>query len=121
MSVDGFEIASTPTAMHLYETGLPCRFYIPLTAVDQTVLRKSDTTTKCPYKGIADYYSVEINGQVHEDLFWYYRAPTLECAKVEGLVCPYNERVDITLDGKKLERPKTPFGPPKKMAAPSAV
>lgn len=121
VSVDGVKIASTPTAMHLYETGLPCRFYIPLTAIDPTVLRQSDTTTKCPYKGIAEYYSVEINGQLHEDLFWYYRAPTLECAKVEGLCCPYNERVDITLDGKQLERPKTPFGPPKKMTAPSAV
>lgn len=121
VSVDGTQIASTPTAMHLYETGLPCRFYLPLTAIDPSVLRKSDTTTKCPYKGIAEYYSVEIGGKVYEDLFWYYRAPTLECAKVEGLCCPYNERVDITLDGKKLERPKTHFGPPKKTQPPSGV
>ncbi|KAK3718933.1 hypothetical protein LTR37_004849 [Vermiconidia calcicola] len=119
--VEGQRIAHTTTSMHLYETGLPCRFYIPLTSVDPTVLRPSKTTTKCPYKGEAEYYSVEIKGELHEDIFWYYRVPTLESGKVEGLLCPYNERVDIELDGKKLERPKTPFGPPKKMKAPSAV
>lgn len=121
VSVAGHQIASTATAMHLYETGLPCRYYIPLTSIHQTVLRKSNTTTQCPYKGVAEYYSVDIGGKLHEDLFWYYRAPTLECAKIEGLCCPYNERVDIKLDGVELERPKTHFGKPKETGPPSAT
>ena len=40
---------------------------------------------------------------------------------VRGLLCPYNERVDIEMDGVKLERPKTHFGPPKENKKPSAV
>ena len=54
VKVDGQTIAHTSTAMHLYETGLPCRFYIPLTSIDPSVLRPSSTQTKCPYKGTAE-------------------------------------------------------------------
>ncbi|KAI1184961.1 hypothetical protein F5B17DRAFT_409979 [Nemania serpens] len=43
---------------HLYETGLPVRFYMPLTAVREGVLRESGTVTACPYKGLANYYDV---------------------------------------------------------------
>ena len=121
VSVDGQQVAHTTTAMHLYETGLPCRFYIPLTSIDASVLRPSKMTTNCPYKGQAEYYNVEINGKLHENLFWYYTRPTLESNKVEGLCCPYNERVDIELDGQKLERPETFFGKSKAGQKPSIV
>ena len=119
--VDGQRIAHTDTAMHLYETGLPCRFYIPLTSIDPSVLRPSKTRTQCPYKGEAEYYSVEVNGKLHEDLFWYYTRPTLESGKIEGLVCPYNERVDIELDGQKLEQPVTHFSKAKLNQKPSVL
>lgn len=96
--------------MHLYETGLPCRFYLPFTSVDASVLRPSATKTKCPYKGEAEYYDVVLdNGKTYEAVFWYYVNPTLESSKIEGLLCPYNERVDVELDGVLLERPQTPF------------
>ncbi len=51
----------------------------------------------------------------------YYTHPTLESGKVEGLICPYNERVDIELDGQKLERPDTHFGRAKVGQKPSIV
>jgi len=108
--VDGTVVADTHTSSHLYETMLPCRYYMPLTAVDPSVLRPSKTRTQCPYKGEAEYYSVEVNGKLHEDIVWFYDRPTLESALVVGLVCFYNEKVDIELDGKMLERPDTHFG-----------
>jgi uncharacterized protein (DUF427 family) len=109
ISIDGHTLAETSTSMHLFETGLPRRFYLPLTSLDQTILRKSNTKTQCPYKGKAEYYDVHVGGKTYENLFWYYTRPTLESGKVEGLVCPYNESVDIELDGDKLERPGTHF------------
>lgn len=122
VSVDGQQIAHTDTAMHLYETGLPCRFYIPFISItDPSILKPSSMKTKCPYKGEAEYYDVEINGKRHENLFWYYNHPTLESNKVEGLLCPYNERVDLELDGVKLERPDTHFGRKKVGEKPSIV
>ena len=121
VSVDGHQLAHTQSSMHLYETGLPVRYYIPLTSVDASVLKPSETRTKCPYKGEAQYWSVEVGGKLHEDLFWYYVNPTIESSRVQGLLCPYSERVDIDLDGFRLERPKTHFGPPKDNKKPSAV
>jgi uncharacterized protein (DUF427 family) len=105
----GKTIAKTSFAVHLLETGLPTRYYVPLSSVDQAVLRKSDLVTKCPYKGDAEYYDVVIDGQEMKNLVWYYRLPTHESAAIARLVCFYNEKVDIILDGEVLERPKTHF------------
>ncbi|KAK8065384.1 hypothetical protein PG997_012131 [Apiospora hydei] len=61
--VEGRLVASAPSSMHLYETGLPVRYYLPATALAATddglgLVRESGTTTQCPYKGEANYYSV---------------------------------------------------------------
>ncbi|KAK0307115.1 hypothetical protein LTR01_005761 [Friedmanniomyces endolithicus] len=122
--INGVLVAETSTSCHLYETGLPCRFYLPFSAVvDPGVLRESATRTRCPYKGEAEYWSVELGGEVYEDVIWYYRTPTMESAAVAGLVCFYNEKVDIELDGEMLERPDTHFGKskPSENKKPSAV
>ncbi|TDZ22101.1 hypothetical protein Cob_v004833 [Colletotrichum orbiculare MAFF 240422] len=105
--VAGKTVAKTDHAVHLLETGLPTRYYLPLSAVDQSVLRKSEFTSQCPYKGDAEYYHVVVDGQEHRDLVWYYRLPTHESAAIAELLCFYNEKVDIILDGELLERPKT--------------
>lgn len=82
---------------------------MPLASVDPSVLRKSNLTTKCPYKGEAEYYNVVIDGQETKNIVWYYKLPTQESAAIANLVCFYNEKVDILLDGKLQEKPKTPF------------
>jgi len=106
-------LAESPTSVHLYETMLPPRYYLPYTSIRTTYLRPSTTTSECPYKGVAQYHSVVVHGQEHEDLVWWYRAPTTDCIAVTGLRCFYNEKVDIwMLDGTtwmKLERPQTHF------------
>lgn len=113
VEIDGKKVAETSTSMHLYETSLPVRYYLPLTSVDPTVLQPSNTRTQCPYKGDAEYYSVVIDGNEHKDVVWYYNRPTAESAPVTGLVCFYNEKVDISIqeDGKwqPLGRPKSVF------------
>ena len=107
--VDGVTVAKSPNSVHLLETLLPTRYYLPPAALDQSVLRRSDTVTKCPYKGDAEYYNVVVNGTEHKDIVWYYRLPTHESAAIAGLACFYNEKVDIYLDGQRLERPITHF------------
>lgn len=78
-------VADSHTSMHLYETGLPCRFYLPLDRVDASVLRKTATKTMCPYKGEAEYYDVVLpDGSEYGDVIWYYNRPTLESGRVEG-------------------------------------
>jgi uncharacterized protein (DUF427 family) len=49
--------------------------YFPREAVRDDVLRESATQTRCPWKGLAHYYSVEVEGQVNRDAAWYYPEP----------------------------------------------
>ena len=107
--INGVTVASSDRPRLLFETGLPTRYYLPLTDVRLDLLRPSATTSLCPYKGEANYYTVEADGEVHEDAVWTYRSPVPESQKIIGLVAFYNERVDIIVDGVVQERPKTKF------------
>jgi uncharacterized protein (DUF427 family) len=49
--------------------------YFPKEAVKQAYLRASDTHTTCPWKGVASYYSIEVDGMVNRDAAWYYAQP----------------------------------------------
>lgn len=107
LTVNGEVIAETERPTVLFETGLPPRYYMPLEDVREDVLLKSETTTQCPYKGVASYWSVEAGGERVEDLVWYYPDPIPEAAKIKGLLCFFNERVDLEVDGEYQERPRT--------------
>ena len=105
----GEVVAESHKPTLLFETGLPVRFYLPPTDVRRDKLRPSATTSQCPYKGTAGYWSVEAGGETFPDLAWTYRAPLPESVKVAGLICFYNERVDLVVDGELQERPRTKF------------
>jgi uncharacterized protein (DUF427 family) len=103
VSVNGEVVAETQRPKILFETGLPPRYYIP----PEDVLVGSEKTTRCPYKGMASYWSVEAGGELMENLIWYYPDPIPEAAKIEGLLAFFNEKVDLEVDGELQERPRT--------------
>jgi uncharacterized protein (DUF427 family) len=107
--IDGVTVAESDRPHILFETGLPPRYYLPLPHVRLDLLRPSDTVSRCPYKGEATYWSMEINGTTYNDAVWTYRYPLPESQKIAGLVCFYNERVDLYVDGELQARPRTPF------------
>jgi uncharacterized protein (DUF427 family) len=49
--------------------------YFPPGAVKREHLRPSEKHTTCPWKGVASYYDVVVDGQVNEDAAWYYPEP----------------------------------------------
>lgn len=49
--------------------------YFPAGAVDMTLLRPSNTTTVCPWKGTAHYHSLEVDGVENSNAAWYYPDP----------------------------------------------
>ncbi|MFI6514062.1 DUF427 domain-containing protein [Spirillospora sp. NPDC050679] len=109
VEVDGVTVAESGGPRLLFETGLPTRYYLPKTHVRMDLLEPSDTVTRCPYKGTAEYWSIRAGGAVHKDLAWSYAAPLPESRGVEGLVAFYDEEVDVYVDGVLQERPRTKF------------
>ena len=80
------------------------------TEVDFAHLIPTGTVTACPYKGTTSgYWSVRAGGTIHPDLAWSYDFPTRQLLPIAGLIAFYNEKVDIILDGQRLERPQTHF------------
>jgi uncharacterized protein (DUF427 family) len=109
VEVDGVTIAESASPTLLFETGLPVRYYLPKTHVRMDLLVRTDSSSHCPYKGQAEWWSVRAGDGVHEDLAWSYRTPLPESQKIAGLVAFYNEKVDIYVDGVRKERPHTKF------------
>jgi uncharacterized protein (DUF427 family) len=107
--VDGVTVAESRRPTLLFETGLPTRYYLPVGDVRTDLLRPTESVTRCPYKGDAAWWSLEVDGKVHEDLVWMYRLPTPESQKIAGLLAFYDERVDLYVDGELQERPDSPF------------
>lgn len=54
--------------------------YFPMNSVNEDYLEKSSTSTRCPWKGEASYYSLNVNGEINKDAVWYYAQPS-ELAK----------------------------------------
>lgn len=107
VSLNGEPVAASDRPVMLFETGLPPRYYLPPEDVREEYLRPSDTTTECPYKGTASYYSVEAGGETAEDVVWYYPDPLPTTLPIKGHLCFFNERVDMEVDGEPLGRPQT--------------
>ncbi len=104
ISLDGTVLAESDRVMGLFESNLPARWYLPIEDV-VAALEPSDTVTLCPYKGTASYYSVGSE----TDLVWVYEEPLPDAVKIAGLVCFFNERVDLELDGELQPRPDSPW------------
>jgi uncharacterized protein (DUF427 family) len=107
VEIDGTVVAETERPLLLLETGLPARWYVPRADVRFDRLTPTDTTSTCPYKGNASYFTATVGDALYEDVAWSYVTPIPECPKIEQAVCFFNERVDLTVDGESQERPET--------------
>jgi uncharacterized protein (DUF427 family) len=103
--VGGDRVANSVRPLLLFETSLPVRYYLPPADVRTDLFTASDTVTRCPWKGVARYLS---HPDV-PDVAWSYPDPIPENPKIRDLICFYNERVDLVIDGVRQERPRTPF------------
>jgi len=71
-------IASTDSAKLLKEPGHEPVFYVPFKDIYFDFLKKTNSTSKCPIKGTASYWSVSAVGEAAEDFMWAYEAPNPE-------------------------------------------
>ena len=96
VTAGGTPVADTTAALALQEAKYPTVYYIPLADVRSDVLKPSDHTTYCPYKGDASYYSIATAEGELTDAVWYYPEPYSAVADIAGHVAFYADKVDIT-------------------------
>jgi len=108
IEADGTVLADSHRPLIVFETGLPVRYYLPREDV-RTTLHPTPTRTTCAYKGEATYWSAEVGDRVIEDLAWSYPAPLRDAADLVDLVCFFDEKTDLSVDGVTRDRPVTPW------------
>jgi uncharacterized protein (DUF427 family) len=91
-------LADTTASVELREAGYPPVHYLPPDALDPAVLRPAATTTYCPYKGEASYYTLAVDGDEAVDAVWTYRAPYPAVEQIAGRLAFYPDKVDITVE-----------------------
>ena len=95
--VNGEIVADTNEALQLQESTYPAVQYIPFKDVVQGVLTRTDTSTYCPFKGEAGYYSVTTGGGTVDDAIWFYEQPYPAVAAIAGHAAFYPDKAEITV------------------------
>ena len=60
--------------------------YFPADSIDKQYFKPSNTHTTCGWKGVASYYSIEVNGDTNVDAAWYYPEPKDAAENIGGYV-----------------------------------
>lgn len=93
----GETVAESRRALFLFETGMPTRYYLPADDVRLDLLTPTTTTSVCPYKGRASYWSAAVGGRRFDDVVWSYLDPLPDQPRIKGLLAFYDEKVDAVL------------------------
>ncbi|RBY82542.1 hypothetical protein DQ238_04480 [Geodermatophilus sp. TF02-6] len=91
----GTLVADSTRPRMLLESGLPVRWYLPREDVRTDLLEPSYSTTRCPYKGVAHYWSLRLDGRLEKDIVWTYPEPFHDAEAVRGLMSFVDDRVDL--------------------------
>ncbi|MCA1655430.1 MAG: DUF427 domain-containing protein [Pseudonocardiaceae bacterium] len=94
--VGGTVVADSTDSLLLQESTYPAVHYIPMADVDQSLLSKSDTSTYCPFKGDASYYSLTTSDGELTDVLWTYHEPYPAVAEIADHVAFYPNKVELT-------------------------
>lgn len=109
VEIAGIVIADSTRSIMLFETYLPTRYYFPRDDVRMELLQPSETTSECAYKGLAVYWSADVEGTVVPDAAWSYEHPHNYATAVADRLTFFSERVDLAVDGMRIARPRTPW------------
>lgn len=60
--------------------------YFPLASIDSKLLKPSETTSVCPWKGTANYYTLQVDGKTNPDAVWFYAEPKEAAKEIRGRV-----------------------------------
>jgi uncharacterized protein (DUF427 family) len=92
----GAVVADTSRAIDLKEGGAPVVKYVPREDVDMGLLTRTAHTTRCPFKGMASYFSITVDGQTSENAIWTYETPIAGMEGIAGCMAFYPNRVELS-------------------------
>ena len=93
VEVDGEVIAASIDVIRVVEDRNPVRYYFPRDAVSMRHLQATSTTTHCPFKGEANYYTLKVGSHRWPDAVWSYEDPYEEHRDLRGRLAFYEERI----------------------------
>jgi len=99
--VGGLVVADTTAALTLREADYGPVQYVPLADIEPSLLRRTQTSTYCPFKGTAAYYTIAVpGGDELTDAVWTYEEPYPAVAEIGSHAAFYPGRVEILVDGR---------------------
>jgi len=57
--------------------------YFPKNSVNMSLLKESNHSSYCPWKGTASYYSIEVEGETNKDAAWFYAEPKTKAVNIK--------------------------------------
>jgi uncharacterized protein (DUF427 family) len=90
----GKVIADSASSLRVEETGHGPVHYVPAKDMSLSLLKKTEHTTYCPFKGTASYWTIEAGGKTAENAIWGYETPYDETSRLAGHYAFYGNRVD---------------------------
>lgn len=97
VTIGGATVADSTDVIALHEGSLRTRYYFPKSDVDFDVLEPTSSSTRCPWKGQASYWTARIGDKEYPDIAWGYEEPLPEAEAIAGRVCFYDEKVDLEI------------------------
>ncbi|MFD1344525.1 DUF427 domain-containing protein [Litorisediminicola beolgyonensis] len=87
----GAVLGESADALELSEGNLAPVIYFPRKDIAMALLDRTDTTTECPKKGTANYYSIMSKSRTYEDAVWTYEDPKESVARIKDYLAFYTQ------------------------------
>lgn len=103
---NGVQIADTTRAYRVLETSHPPTYYIPREDIKTGILKAEARQTVCEFKGVANYWTVSVDGKIASHCAWSYENPNTPYAPLKGYLSFYAEPMDACYVGDEKVTPQ---------------